>query len=112
MCNCRLQGQKDPPLNALGELQARAVAAKLSHSEQWDAIYSSDLKRAAQTAEAIMSSSCATHRPVQELCLTSALRERNLGVLEVGSIVNQMHTAKLRTKCTQQHSERNAHSKI
>ncbi|RME09532.1 MAG: histidine phosphatase family protein [Ardenticatenia bacterium] len=48
----RYQGQEDPPLNARGRAQAEATAEQLAQ-EQITAIYSSDLKRAAQTAEAL-----------------------------------------------------------
>lgn len=46
------QGHTDVPLSALGRLQAAAVARRLA-PERLDAIYSSDLGRACQTAEAI-----------------------------------------------------------
>lgn len=46
----RYQGQADPPLNANGRLQAYALAEKLIDSGL-EVLYSSPLKRAAQTAE-------------------------------------------------------------
>ncbi len=48
----RYQGQSDPPLDATGEAQAAALARYLT-AEQVDAMYSSDLLRARQTAAAI-----------------------------------------------------------
>jgi broad specificity phosphatase PhoE len=46
----RIQGQSDVPLSALGLRQAAAIADALAH-EQIEAIYSSPLSRAMQTAE-------------------------------------------------------------
>jgi probable phosphoglycerate mutase len=45
----KLQGHLDIPLNAEGTRQAKALAAALQH-EKLDAIFSSDLQRALQTA--------------------------------------------------------------
>jgi broad specificity phosphatase PhoE len=48
----RYQGQLDPPLNERGEAQARAAARELAAVDV-EAIYSSDLARAHQTAQAL-----------------------------------------------------------
>ncbi|WP_337019427.1 histidine phosphatase family protein, partial [Oceanobacillus massiliensis] len=48
----RAQGSSDIPLDEEGLMQAKLVAERLS-AEKWDVMYSSDLSRARQTAEAI-----------------------------------------------------------
>lgn len=49
----RYQGQADPPLNALGRAQVEFVAQELKDKIQIDVLFTSPLKRAAQTAERI-----------------------------------------------------------
>ncbi|MDO9242977.1 MAG: histidine phosphatase family protein [Rhodocyclaceae bacterium] len=71
----RIQGHVDVPLSAVGHAQARAAGNALA-SEGLAAIYSSDLTRARQTAEA---TAHLTHVPLQ---LTSGLRERHYGVFQ------------------------------
>lgn len=48
----RFQGHADPPLNEAGRAQARGLAERLA-DVPLDAIYSSDLRRAHQTAEIV-----------------------------------------------------------
>jgi len=71
----RIQGQSDSPLTPLGIRQAEVVAVRLA-VEHFDAVYSSDLGRALQTAEII---AAPHHLPVQA---TSLLRERDFGVVQ------------------------------
>ncbi|MDB5754373.1 MAG: histidine phosphatase family protein [Massilia sp.] len=71
----RLQGHIDIALNAQGRRQAGAVAEALA-GEHFDAIISSDLQRARQTAEAL-----AATRGMQ-LRIDPALRERCFGGFE------------------------------
>ncbi|HJV81131.1 histidine phosphatase family protein [Noviherbaspirillum sp.] len=71
----RLQGHLDIPLNAEGELQAAALGYALM-SEPLDAIFSSDLQRARQTAKAIAAPRGMT------VALDPGLRERCYGAFE------------------------------
>jgi probable phosphoglycerate mutase len=71
----RVQGQLDIPLNDIGLKQAHAVGAALK-GERFDAIYSSDLARARQTAEPIANALSMTLRIEQDL------RERHYGIFE------------------------------
>jgi probable phosphoglycerate mutase len=71
----RVQGQLDVPLNAIGQAQALA-ASKVLSLEKFDAIYSSDLSRARQTAQptaGILS---------MRINLEKELRERHYGIFE------------------------------
>jgi len=49
----RYQGQADPPLNARGLEQAKRVAHLLKQNTRLDVLFTSPLKRAAQTAQVI-----------------------------------------------------------
>ncbi|GAA4506393.1 histidine phosphatase family protein [Brevibacterium yomogidense] len=69
----RFQGQVDVPLDELGLEQARAVALHLAGSASISRIVSSDLRRAAQTAQAL---SEATGVPVAH---DASLREISVG---------------------------------
>ena len=71
----RVQGQLDVPLNAIGQAQALA-ASKVLSQEKFDAIYSSDLSRARQTAQP------AAHALAREILLEKDLRERHYGIFE------------------------------
>lgn len=71
----RIQGQRDIQLNPLGRHQAQAAGLWLAR-EPIDALYSSDLSRAWQTAERIAQATGLACRPL------SQLRERRYGVFE------------------------------
>jgi probable phosphoglycerate mutase len=72
----RLQGHIDIPLNEEGQRQAGALAQALA-AERIDAIVSSDLQRAMQTAQAV-----AGHYDSVTLETDAELRERCYGVFE------------------------------
>lgn len=71
----RRQGQSDSPLTAVGMAQARAIADCLA-GERVDALYSSDLTRAVDTAAQI---GAACNLPVRP---DARLREKSFGVIE------------------------------
>ena len=71
----RIQGHLDIPLNSTGLAQASAIGERLGN-EAFDAILSSDLERALQTARPIVRHSGQTLVP------DARLRERHLGVLQ------------------------------
>jgi len=71
----RYQGQSDVPLNATGQKQAEDLAQKL-RQETLDAIFSSDLARAQQTAQVLSDMNGAS------LFLDSRLREIDQGEWE------------------------------
>jgi probable phosphoglycerate mutase len=71
----RVQGQLDVPLNSIGQAQAQAVAKMLAR-ERFDAVYSSDLSRARQTAAP------AANLLSMEVAVDQALRERHYGIFE------------------------------
>ncbi|XP_021714255.1 phosphoglycerate mutase-like protein 4 isoform X1 [Chenopodium quinoa] len=73
----KMQGQLDVELNEIGRQQAVAVAERLSKEPNISAIYSSDLKRALVTAEAI-ASRCGGLEVIRK----KGLRERHVGDLQ------------------------------
>lgn len=72
----RLQGQNDIPLNDAGKWQARMLGSRLM-KERWDAVVSSDLIRAKETADII--AAIAGFGPVRA---ERRLRERTHGRLD------------------------------
>ncbi|XP_045786278.1 phosphoglycerate mutase-like protein 4 isoform X1 [Trifolium pratense] len=73
----KCQGQLDIELNELGKQQAAEVADRLSKEPKISAVYSSDLKRALETAQTI-ASKCGGLEVVKDL----DLRERHMGNLQ------------------------------
>jgi len=71
----RYQGHLDSPLTAAGAAQARAVAARLAGAGI-DALYSSDLERALQTARMI------AEKLALPVLTDARLRERCLGIFQ------------------------------
>jgi broad specificity phosphatase PhoE len=71
----RNQGWADIPLDAVGHEQAEALGRRLS-GVHFDAIYSSPLLRARQTAEAVAAARAPNGLPLR---FDERLRERNLG---------------------------------
>ena len=72
----KAQGHFDAPLTKLGRLQAEALAKRLSGTE-FDAVYSSDLRRAVETAKAITA-----QRPELQIRTHPQLREYHFGDYE------------------------------
>lgn len=71
----RMQGQTDTPLSDIGYAQAKAVGERLAR-HPFAAIYSSDLKRAWDTAQAIAQASG------RDVLSMPGLRERTFGIFE------------------------------
>lgn len=71
----RCQGHLDIPLSEHGLAQSKAVAAYVAQ-QTWDALYSSDLLRAAMTAEQIAATT------QMHIVKDERLRERKLGILQ------------------------------
>ncbi|PWN50750.1 hypothetical protein IE53DRAFT_379508 [Violaceomyces palustris] len=78
-------GFRDSPLSATGQSQARALAQSMANLPL-TAIYSSDLKRAAMTAEEILDSNRSV--PPPPLVQSKSLREQNFGQAEGKSWAN------------------------
>lgn len=72
-------GHRDSPLSTTGVNQAKALGLSLA-DYSFQGIYSSDLKRASSTAEAILSANRTT--PPPPLVQTQSLREQNFGQAE------------------------------
>lgn len=71
----RIQGHRDVPLNATGRAQAMAMAYNAGH-HRFSALYSSDLSRALETAQALSEREALEVRPLPQL------RERHFGIFQ------------------------------
>ena len=73
--NGRWQGHADVPLNETGRQQAKAIAQRLARQTKWeiDALYASDLERAAETA--VIIGNAINHTPIFD----PIWRERDMG---------------------------------
>lgn len=71
----RIQGHTDIPLNDTGRAQALAMAFNAAH-QRFDAIYSSDLLRAMETAAALAQREDHSVKPLPQL------RERHYGIFQ------------------------------
>lgn len=94
----RLQGQTDRPLSDFGRKQARRLADELA-AEGFEAIYSSDLARARETAEII---GARLGLPVE---LDSDLREKDWGTWE-GLTAVERDRVEFAGESTEAHQER------
>ncbi len=83
----RIQGQSPGQLSERGKAQVLRLGKRLKH-EDFDCIYTSDLARARDTAEAIHE-----HHPTVPLKSVEALRERHFGPHE-GKLCEEMGLAK------------------
>ncbi|MEM4755572.1 MAG: histidine phosphatase family protein [Candidatus Woesearchaeota archaeon] len=87
-----IQGQQHGKLSALGKEQAKKVGLRLKH-EQIDAIYTSDLQRAKDTAQEIIK-----YHPNATVVYSPLLRERHYGEFEskaYGSLSEYVNKNKL-----------------
>ncbi|TDQ36222.1 histidine phosphatase family protein [Aureibacillus halotolerans] len=83
----RLQGQMDLPLNENGVAQAKQLGAYFQDKQiRFDHVYSSDLKRAYQTATAVTET-----LSIDAIIPYVALRERYYGELE-GKLIDEIMT--------------------
>jgi broad specificity phosphatase PhoE len=98
----RLQGQTDRPLSDFGRRQARQLAEELA-GEPLDAIYSSDLARARETAEIV------GERLGLPIVLDPDLREKDWGTWE-GLTAVERDRVEFAGESTEAHQERILHA--
>jgi broad specificity phosphatase PhoE len=94
----RLQGQTDRPLSDFGRRQARQLAAELTE-EDLEAIYSSDLSRARETAQIV------AERLGLPVLLDPDLREKDWGTWE-GLTAVERDRVEFVGESTEEHQER------
>ena len=94
----RLQGQTDRPLSDFGRRQARRLADELA-DEELEAIYSSDLSRARETAEIV------AERLGLSVVLDPDLREKDWGTWE-GLTAVERDRVEFAGESTEEHQER------
>ena len=94
----RLQGQTDRPLSEFGRRQARKLAEELA-DERLEAIYSSDLVRARETAEIV------GRRLGLPVVLEAELREKDWGTWE-GLTAVERDRVEFVGESTEEHQER------
>jgi broad specificity phosphatase PhoE len=96
----RLQGQTDRPLTDFGRRQARQLAEELGSEElELDAIYSSDLARARETADIV------GERLALPVALDADLREKDWGTWE-GLTAVERDRVDFAGESTEAHQER------
>ena len=98
----RLQGQTDRPLSDFGRRQARQLAEELD-GEEFEAIYSSDLARARETAEIV------GERLGLAVALDPDLREKDWGTWE-GLTAVERDRVEFVGESTEAHQERILHA--
>jgi probable phosphoglycerate mutase len=81
----RMQGHRDIPLNETGIMQARRLAERMK-SDRWNMVWSSDLARAAATADQV-----AQAAGIPFVLRDARLRERNFGRLEGTTLAERVN---------------------
>ena len=83
--NKLVEGVTDTPLNSNGQHQAQCAGEWL-RNDQFEVVYTSDLKRASETASIIVEKNLNMQKSQDNFIELSTLRERDFGILEGVSI--------------------------